>query len=169
MYSSFCPFVPHVQLLKLGDLAHVIRTKGNAIWTNQISALLLNRWSKITVKTISTVKNFIRYSWLTVLFFLYSFSLKNNTQFPKSSNYSLFTGENAATICSVVTVLASFGLTKKRFSHHARYLEDVSFRTPTVRDQLHNMSQSVLDKVHISNSALFIPITARLWPRLENW
>ena len=45
--------------------------------------------------------------------------MKNSIQFGNSSNYSLFTGENTAINDSMVTVLASIGLTKKRFGHQA--------------------------------------------------
>ena len=47
--------------------------------------------------------------------------MKNSIQFGNGSNYSLkiFTGENTAINGSMVMVLASVGLTKKRFGHQA--------------------------------------------------
>ena len=46
-------------------------------------------------------------------------NLTNSTQFGNDSNYRKFKGENIGTICSVVTVLALDGLTKKQFGHYA--------------------------------------------------
>ena len=40
----------------LRDLASVIKTKKNAIWTNQKSVLLLNEWSRITAKAMTTAR-----------------------------------------------------------------------------------------------------------------
>ena len=45
--------------------------------------------------------------------FRYNSCLTNSTQFGNDSNYSKFNGENMATNCSRVTVLALDGLTKK--------------------------------------------------------
>ena len=47
-----------------------------------------------------------------------SSSLTNSTQFGNDSNYSKFNGENIATNCSRVTVLALDGLTNKHFGHY---------------------------------------------------
>ena len=48
----------------------------------------------------------------------YNISSENSTQFGTISN-SLYNVENTATNCSVVTVLALVGLTKKSFGHIA--------------------------------------------------
>ena len=54
-------------------------------------------------------------------FFVFVVTLvsKNSIQFGNSSNYRLFTEENTAINVSMVTVLASVGLTKKCFGHQA--------------------------------------------------
>ena len=49
----------------------------------------------------------------------YNSSLTNSTQFGNDSNYSKFNEENIATNCSMVTVGALDGLTKKHFGHYA--------------------------------------------------
>ena len=51
--------------------------------------------------------------------FVITLVLKDNTQFGNDSNYSKFNGENIATNCSVITVHALDGLTKKHFDHYA--------------------------------------------------
>ena len=67
---------------------------------------------------MATAIKFIKFFRLIVCFRC-NFSLKNSIQFGNSSNCSLFTGENTAINGSMVTVLASVGLTKKRFGHQA--------------------------------------------------
>ena len=60
---------------------------------------------------MTTAKEFIKFSWLIVLF-RYNSSLTNSTQFGNDSNYSKFSTENIATNCSWVTVSALDSLTR---------------------------------------------------------
>ena len=60
---------------------------------------------------------FMKFSWL--FSFHYNSRLTKSTQFGNDSNYGKFNGKNIATNCSMVTVLALDGLTKKCFSHYA--------------------------------------------------
>ena len=66
--------------------------------------LLLTGWPRIITETMTTATKIMQYSRLIVLF--------SSIQFGNDSNYSKFNGENIATNCSRVTVLASDGLTK---------------------------------------------------------
>ena len=54
----------------LGDLATVIKTKKNAIWTNQNPVLLLNERPRTIARTKVTAEKFIQFSRLMVLFSL---------------------------------------------------------------------------------------------------
>ena len=83
-----------------------------------MSTLLLDEWPRTIAKTLATTTKFIKLSQLIVCFRC-GFSFKNSIQFGNSSNYSLFTGEDTAINGSIVLVLASVGLTKKRFGHQA--------------------------------------------------
>ena len=62
--------------------------------------------------------------------------MTNSTQFGNDSNYSKFNGENVATNCSRVTVLALDCLTKKHFGHCAllKLFSVKSPRTQAKRD-----------------------------------
>ena len=75
---------------------------------------------------MAAAAKFMRFSWLFC--FRYHFSFANSTQSGNSSNYSLFSGENSATSCYVVTVLALAGLTKELVGHYA-FLKIFSFRS----------------------------------------
>ena len=79
-----------------------------------------------------------------------NFSLKSSIQFGNSSNYSLFTGENTAINDSMVTVLASVGLTKKRFGHQA-ILMIFSSRSPR-KVTVDNNSLSNLKVIYCSSN-----------------
>ena len=52
-----------------GNLGTAIKTKWNAVWTSQKSALLLNRWTRTIARTMATTKEFIKLS-LLILFSL---------------------------------------------------------------------------------------------------
>ena len=65
-------------------------------------------------------------------FFRYNSSLTNSTQLGNDSNYSKFNGENIATNCFMVTVLALDGLTKKHFGQYV-LLKIFSFRSPSTK------------------------------------
>ena len=54
----------------LGDLITAMKTKRNAILTNQKSVLLLYQWPRTIAKTMETVKKFITFFLLIVLFLL---------------------------------------------------------------------------------------------------
>ena len=56
-----------------------------------------------------------------IIFFRYNSSLRNSKQFGNDSNYSKFNGENIATNCSRVIVLALDGLTKTHVGHYALF------------------------------------------------
>ena len=62
---------------------------------------------------MATATKFMKFSWLFC--FRYNFSLTNSTHFRNDSNYSKFVGQNIATNCLMVAVLALDGLTKKHF------------------------------------------------------
>ena len=98
--------------LLLGDLVTVMKTKKNAVWTNQKSFLFLERVVKYNGKIMATTKNFITFSRLIVLFSLH-FWFKNSKQFGDSSNYSQLNGVATATNRSILLVLASVDLRKK--------------------------------------------------------
>ena len=61
----------------------------------------------------------------------YNFSLTNSTQFGNDSNYSEFNGENIATNCSRVTVLALDGLKERNTLAHYALLKIFSLRSPS--------------------------------------
>ena len=78
---------------------------------------------------MATATKFMKFSLLSC--FRYNFSLTNSIQSTGiDSNYSKFNGENIATYCSVVTILALDALTKKHFGHYV-LLKIFSLRSPS--------------------------------------
>ena len=74
-------------------------------------ALLLNGWPRTIAETMATATNSLNFpDWLFC--FRYNSSWTNSTQFGNDSNYSKFNGEDIATNCSRVTVLALDSLTR---------------------------------------------------------
>ena len=89
---------------------------------------------------MATAKKFMKNSWLFC--FRYNSTLTNSTQFGNDSNYSKFNGENIATNCSVVTVIALDSLTRntlattlswKFFSSDHQLIIDIKLMTSLLR------------------------------------
>ena len=94
-----------------------------------MTTLLLNGWPRTITEIMATATKFMKFSSL-IFCLRYNSSLTNSTQFGNNSNYSKFNGENIATNCSRVTVLALDALTKKHFGHYA-LLKIFSLRSPS--------------------------------------